>query len=210
MPAACAHGRLTGFHSGRHPIGSARGGVLPGPAEDWGKTPLVGTERTPSVEAMTQMALEQAEHAGGFRPAAPAGWTAVVGHDGSASAAAVLEHAARRVGPRGYLVVVHALALGAVAAEVHTGRTYARMVRSVLRSIEAALPDGVSYETRIVCGAPSRALLDAASRCEADEIVLGAATGRALRGAVGRVSGAVLRQAECPVTIVPPAAGQGS
>lgn len=156
------------------------------------------------------MAFEQTEHSDRSAPVAPAGWTAVVGHDGSDFAAAVLAHAARRVGPEGYLVVVHALPLGTLAAEAHTGRTYARIVRSVLRSIEAALPEGVSYETRIVSGSASQALLDSARRCEADEIVLGVATGRALRGAVGRVSAAVLRQADCPVTIVPPSVEHSS
>jgi nucleotide-binding universal stress UspA family protein len=168
----------------------------------------VGAERAPTVEAMAQMALEQAEHSARAAATASAGWRVVVGHDGSASAAAVLEHAARRVGPEGYLVVVHALPLGALAAEAHTGRTYARIVGAVLRSIEAALPDGVSYETRIVSGSPSRALVDSARRCEADEIILGTDGARAVRGAVGRVSDAVLRQAGCPVTIVPPRDGE--
>src|SRR5690242_12201934 len=116
---------------------------------------------------MAQMALEQTERSGRSEAAAPVGWTAVVGHDGSDSAEAVLAHAARRVGPEGFLVVVH------------------------------ALPERVSYETRIASGSASQALLDSARRCEADQIVLGVATGRALHGAVGRVSGAVLRQAQC-------------
>jgi nucleotide-binding universal stress UspA family protein len=73
----------------------------------------------------------------------------------------------------------------------------------VLRSIDEAVPEDTSHETRVVAGPASRALLEAAARYAADEIVLGASTGRAARGAIGRVADAVLRHAEIPVTIVP-------
>ncbi|HET8673069.1 MAG TPA: universal stress protein [Thermoleophilaceae bacterium] len=129
--------------------------------------------------------------------------TAVVGHDGSATAAAVLTHAARRVGADGYLIVVHALPLGVSVSDAETGRAYASVARAVLRSIEAALPEGTSHETRIVEGPASKALLETAGRCGADEIVLGASPGRAARGAIGRVADSVLRRSELPVTIVP-------
>jgi nucleotide-binding universal stress UspA family protein len=150
---------------------------------------------------MPLLAPNEVDHSGHREADAAAGRTAVVGHDGSTAAAEVLAHAAQRVGPEGYLIVVHALPLGVSTAEVRAG--YERVVRSVLRSIEGALPESVSYETRIVAGPASRALLDVARRCEADEIVLGAAARPAARGATGRVSDAVLRHSERPVTIVP-------
>jgi nucleotide-binding universal stress UspA family protein len=115
----------------------------------------------------------------------------------------VLAHAARRAGPDGYLIVVHALPLGVPATDAETGRAYAGRTRAVLRTIEAALPEGTSHETRIVAGPASKALLETADRCGADEIVLGASTGRAARGAIGRVADTVLRRSERPVTIVP-------
>ena len=118
----------------------------------------------------------------------------------------MLAHAARRVGPDGYLVVVHALPLGVSTADAEIGRTYRNVARAVLRSIEAALPEGVSYETRVVAGPASKALLETATRCGADEIVLGAAAGRSVRGAIGRVADTVLRRSEVPVTIVPQSA----
>ncbi len=132
--------------------------------------------------------------------------TAVVGHDGSATASAVLAHAAGQVGPGGYLIVVHALPAGVPAAAAEIGRAYRSVARAVLRSIEAAVPDGVSYEVRVVAGPASRALLDTAARCGADEIVLGASAGLAARGAIGRVADGVLRHSEVPVTIVPQSA----
>jgi nucleotide-binding universal stress UspA family protein len=128
---------------------------------------------------------------------------AVVGHDGSASARALLAHAARRVGRDGYLIVVHALPLGVSAADAETGRAYASAARAVLRSIEAAIPEGVSYEARVVAGPASGALLEAAGRSGADEIVLGASAGRLARGGIGRVANTVLGRSEVPVTIVP-------
>jgi nucleotide-binding universal stress UspA family protein len=151
--------------------------------------------------AMAQMALDNLDHSM-QRDARTSAWTAVVGHDGSTTRAAVITHAARRVGPDGYLIVVHALPLGVSATAVENS-SYRGVARSVLRSIEAALPGDVSYEVRIVAGPASTALLDAARRSGADEIVLGASSGRAARGAIGRVADAVLRRAELPVTIVP-------
>jgi nucleotide-binding universal stress UspA family protein len=65
------------------------------------------------------------------------------------------------------------------------------------------VPEDIGYETRIVAGPASKALLEAARRYAADEIVLGASSGRAVRGAIGRVADAVLRHSELPVTIVP-------
>lgn len=115
----------------------------------------------------------------------------------------MLTHAAHRTGPDGYLIVVHALPLGVSASDTETGRSYAGVARSVLRSIEQAVPDGMPHETRIVAGPAAKALLETARRCGADEIVLGASTGRAARGAIGRVADTVLRHSEIPVTIVP-------
>jgi nucleotide-binding universal stress UspA family protein len=97
------------------------------------------------------------------------GLIAVVGHDGSPAAAAVLAHAALRAGPRGHVVVVHALAFEG------TWWDYVEAVSAVLQSIEATLPTGMSYEIRVVAGSESQALQDAASRCDADVIILGAA-----------------------------------
>jgi nucleotide-binding universal stress UspA family protein len=96
------------------------------------------------------------------------GLVAVVGNDGSPAAAEVLAHAALRAGPSGHVVVVHALASDG------TWAGYADAVNAVLRSIASALPSGTSYELRVVAGQEADALQDAASRCDADVIILGA------------------------------------
>jgi nucleotide-binding universal stress UspA family protein len=136
------------------------------------------------------------------------GPTVVVGHDGSLAGAAVLAHAARRAGRDGHLIVVHALPLGVSPVDVDHHDGYTDAVSSLLESVEAALPDGACYEARVVAGPASKALLEAARRHHADEIVLGASAGRAARGAIGRVSDAVLRRSDRPVTIVPSSPGR--
>jgi nucleotide-binding universal stress UspA family protein len=132
------------------------------------------------------------------------GQTVVVGHDGSAAGMALVAHAARQAGPHGYVVVVHALPLGMSLDDLEQGGDYASLISSLLESVDGSLRDGPSYETRVVMGPASKALLDAAQRYEADEIVLGAAANRRARGAIGRVADAVLRHASSPVTIVAP------
>jgi len=150
---------------------------------------------------MTSATLDRtADHRRGADP--ESGRTVVVGHDGSAAGMAAVAFAGRRAGPRGHVIVVHALPLGVPPEAVERGN-YASAVASLLREIEGSVPDGPSYETRVVVGLASKAVLDAAQRSSADEIVLGAAANRRARGAIGRVSEAVLRQADTPVTIVP-------
>jgi nucleotide-binding universal stress UspA family protein len=115
---------------------------------------------------------------------------------------AVVAHAARRAG---YAIVVHALPLGVSPGEVERRRDYATRVSALLADVDHSFADGLSYETRVVAGPASKALLEVAQRYDADEIVLGATANRRARGAIGCVSDAVLRQSTCPVTIVPPA-----
>jgi nucleotide-binding universal stress UspA family protein len=131
----------------------------------------------------------------------------VVGYDGSLAGAAVVAHAARRAGPGGYLIVVHALPLGVSPGDADHNESHTNAVSSLLDCVEATLPDGACHETRVVAGPASKALLEAARRHDADEIVLGASANRAARGAIGRVSDAVLRHSDRPVAIVPSSLG---
>jgi nucleotide-binding universal stress UspA family protein len=133
------------------------------------------------------------------------GLTMVVGHDGSTTGMGAVAHAARRAGAGGHVIVVHALPLGVSPEDVERQRDYRTSVSALLKSLDDSSADGPSYETRVVVGPASKALLEAAQRYDADEIVLGATANRRARGAIGRVSDAVLRQSNCPVTIVPPA-----
>ena len=176
-------------------------GVLPPGRQDWCKPPLAPP---PYARTFRHMALLELDRIA--KPAAPAadagrGWTAVVGHDGSDADAATLAGAARRASHAGYLIVVHALPLG-VSPAAFDGELYASAVRAVLGSIERGLPDGVSHETRIVAGPASLALVEAARRYRADEIVVGISPWRAGRGSLGPVASSLLSLSERPVTIV--------
>lgn len=151
---------------------------------------------------MTLLALDPIDPTAGA-PDTRVGRTVVVGHDGSAAAGAVVAYAGRRAGAGGYLIVVHALPLGVSPDQAEPSRSYGDRARFVLRNIENALAEDVPHEARIVAGPASKALVDVARRCDADEIVLGASTGRAARGAIGRVADSVLRHSDRPVTIVP-------
>jgi nucleotide-binding universal stress UspA family protein len=147
---------------------------------------------------MAQLELDRLADSARGDTVVPQGWTAVVGHDGSGAVGAVLEHAARRAGPGGHVIVVHALPGGVSATDAGTARAYAGTAPALLRSIQAALPRATSYEARIVVGPAATALLETARRCRADEIVLGVSA----RPAPG-VADTVLRRSEWPVTFVP-------
>src|SRR6185312_9623861 len=80
----------------------------------------------------------------------------VVGHDGSRAGALVVAHAAQRAAAGGYLIVVHALPLGVSPADLDGHQAYMGAVASLLDSVEAALPEGLCHETRIVAGPASK------------------------------------------------------
>jgi nucleotide-binding universal stress UspA family protein len=152
---------------------------------------------------MDSLTLDRAPES--CRTASPVtGLTVVAGHDGSTTGTAVVAHAAQRAGADGYLIVVHALPLGVAPEDADRQAGYADMVSSLLDSVDGSVADGASYEMRVVAGPASKALLEAAQRYDADEMILGAAANRRARGAIGRVADAVLRQSNVPVTIVPP------
>ena len=94
---------------------------------------------------------------------------AVAAYDGSPAAAEVLAHAALRAGPNGHIVVVRAL------PSEETWAGYADAVNALLQDVERVLPASMSYEIRLVAGSEAEALQDAASRVDADVIILGAA-----------------------------------
>lgn len=116
---------------------------------------------------MTLLAPDRVKRSNRAEP--PGGLIAVVSHDGSPAAAGVLAHAALRAGPSGHVVVVRAL------PPEETWAGYAEAVNAVLQDIQSTLSAGMSYEIRAVAGSESEALQDAASRVDADVIILGAA-----------------------------------
>ena len=142
--------------------------------------------------------------------------TIVVGYDGSASARAAVDYAARRAGPDGNVFVVHAYG----PPSDWLGRpNYQRVLSDHEERARAVLDELVldddplletNFETEMLADDPATAIVDVAKAREADEIVIGSRGHGALRSAfLGSVSMGVLQHAGVPVVVIPMAAAAG-
>jgi nucleotide-binding universal stress UspA family protein len=107
------------------------------------------------------------------------------------------EFAAEEARLRGVpLTAIHATTTSAVAADVlATG------------ALDPARDVGVGVDRRSVPAGAAAALIDASSHASA--VVVGSRGGGGVRGVrLGSTSQALLRQARCPVTVVPPGAAR--
>jgi nucleotide-binding universal stress UspA family protein len=140
--------------------------------------------------------------------------TVVVGVDGSAGSWAAISLAAQEARYRGApLLAVMAYtaerALGAPATQpVSTLRTATddraaaeAMLQDLVRDTLGGQQDGVTC--RAVAGQPGRALIAVACEADAQLIVLAARADGAMARVLGAVSQHVLRNAPCPVLVVP-------
>jgi nucleotide-binding universal stress UspA family protein len=130
----------------------------------------------------------------------------VVAVDRSANARLALEHAVRRAGPAGELIVAHVvkdlpepLAMALAVSSAH--HEIARQLVGQLVALHAPGAEGVVLE-----GPVARGLADLAREREADEIVIGSRGLGRFSGALGSVSHALLHQSDHPVVVVPAAA----
>jgi nucleotide-binding universal stress UspA family protein len=121
----------------------------------------------------------------------------VVGYDGSATAKAAVDYAAREAGRRGSVHVVHACS--PVEEEAH-----ARALIDGLALEDDPLLD-TRWEAELVFARPVDALLETARKRGADQIVVGS-RGRGLlaRTALGSVSHELLQRSDVPVVVIPP------
>jgi nucleotide-binding universal stress UspA family protein len=134
--------------------------------------------------------------------------SAVVGVDASLSARLALEHAARRVGPDGRLILVHAISPlpPAVAPTVVDLAPERHQVAAQLLERLAGDVD-VATTIDIGTGPPSERLAAAAREHDVDEIIVGSRGLGRFAAALGSVSHAVLGEADRPVVVVPRAVG---
>jgi nucleotide-binding universal stress UspA family protein len=93
----------------------------------------------------------------------------VVGYDGSANGRLVVEGAARRVGPGGRLIIVHALE----RAGADLAARYDEICRQMLSELDPTVLEGIDYELRVVAARPATALIDVAAHTNAEAIVIG-------------------------------------
>ncbi len=132
-----------------------------------------------------------------------------MGYDGSPQARYAAGWAARRVAPGGKLIVIHACrprsrwlpeAILRTAAERrdHGGA----LVDELLMDGEEALLD-VQIEVDVLDENPARALIEAARRHGAQEIVVGSHHRSRLEAVGGDVAAELVRSAPVPVVVVP-------
>jgi nucleotide-binding universal stress UspA family protein len=137
----------------------------------------------------------------------------VVGYDGSHEARNALEVAAERAGPGGKVVVVF---VAPATAQWLDSSLYDSAVAQRRRREQEILDEladvdlgDVTIEIELVDGRPAEALVREARTRDALEIVLGSRGLGPIRAALGSVSHEVVRRADRPVVVVPPAAADG-
>jgi nucleotide-binding universal stress UspA family protein len=131
----------------------------------------------------------------------------VVGVDRSLNSRVALEHAARRAGPSGHLIVANAVrALPEPVSRAVAGLddVHRDMARQLVEQQSAVA--GVAAKPEVLDGRPAEALTELARQNDADEIVIGTRGMGRFAAALGSVAHALLGQADRPVVIVPRAA----
>ena len=79
-----------------------------------------------------------------------------------------------------------------------------RRARATVVEVSMAAGGGIRIDRKVRAGDPARALIDEATRAEALFIVVGSRGHGPLRAAIlGSVSSQVVREADCPVVVVP-------
>ena len=122
----------------------------------------------------------------------------VVGYDGSVAARNAIRYASQRAGRRGHVSIVHAY--HGAEAETHAEA----LLEAILLEGDDELLD-TRYTTYAVHAPAAEALIQAAERDRADEIVVGTrARGRMESALLGSVAQAVIHGADRPVVVIPP------
>jgi nucleotide-binding universal stress UspA family protein len=131
----------------------------------------------------------------------------LVGVDGSLNSRIALEHAARRAGPRGQLIVANAVSVlpeavnRALAGLNDVHRDIARQLAEQQSAVA-----GIDATAEVRDGRPAEVLAELARQSSADEIVIGTRGLGRFAAAIGSVAHALLGLADRPVVVVPRAA----
>jgi nucleotide-binding universal stress UspA family protein len=135
----------------------------------------------------------------------------VVGYDGSATARAAVDYAAREVGGTGKLYVVHAygpppdwLGFPNYQRVLEDHQSRGRAVLDALAMGDDPLVD-TDFEFELLETPPAEAITNVADARDADEIVIGSRGLGPMRAALGSVSHQVLQRAHVPVVVIPSA-----
>ena len=130
----------------------------------------------------------------------------VVGVDSSLSSRVALEHAVRRVGPNGSLILSHVVSPlpDAISRSVGGLEVDCAVARQLVDRLAGEV--AVDAEPRVVEGAPAERLSELARASDAEEIIVGSRGLGRFAAALGSVSHALLEHADHPVVVVPQAA----
>ena len=130
----------------------------------------------------------------------------VVAVDSSRNARLALEHATRRAGPDGQLIVAHVIRSvpEAVAKVMLIGDEERSMADELVNHMVGAYAQGA--EPVVLEGPPAERIAELARERDAEEIVVGSRGLGRFSAALGSVSHALLQRADRPVVVVPAAA----
>lgn len=135
----------------------------------------------------------------------------VVALDFAASSERALRAAARLLGPRGALFLVHVLPRAGRFVAAAWEAAQRREASLALENAAAGLaaPDGVRVERAVLVGDPAQELLDFADSVDANVVATGShGYSGVTRALLGSVSTQVLRRARCSVLVAPPGRGE--
>jgi nucleotide-binding universal stress UspA family protein len=130
----------------------------------------------------------------------------VVAVDNSRNARLALEHATRRAGPDGQLIVAHVMRAvpDAVAKVMLIGDEYRDIAHQLVNQMVGAYAQGA--EPVVLEGSAAERIAELARDRDAEEIVVGSRGLGRFSAALGSISHALLLQADRPVVVVPAAA----
>lgn len=130
----------------------------------------------------------------------------VVAVDNSRNARLALEHATRRAGTDGQLIVAHVMhsVPDVVAKAMLIGDEYREIAHQLVNQMVGAYAKGA--EPVVLEGPPAERIAELARERDAEEIVVGSRGLGRFSAALGSVSHALLQQADRPVVVVPAAA----
>jgi nucleotide-binding universal stress UspA family protein len=133
----------------------------------------------------------------------------VVGYDGSPTARAAVDHAARHAGPEGKVYVVHSygpppdwLGFPSYQRVLDDHRSRGEATLGALAMTDDPLL-ATNFETELLDSPPAEAITRVAEARGADEIVIGSRGLGRVRSALGSVSQEVLHRATVPVVVIP-------
>lgn len=138
------------------------------------------------------------------------GRVVVAGYDGSATAKAAVDYAAREAGPGGHVFVVHAygppgdwLGFPNYQRVLDDHQERGRAVIDGLAMEDDPLLE-TEWDAELLEGPPAEAILSVAHARGADRIVVGSrGRGRLARAALGSVSHELLHRSDVPVVVIP-------